>query len=85
MKIWVTKYALTEGIRTHDNAKLCEGYTTRMVECGAGGGGGIVGYYHGDDWHTTEEAALARAEAMRLKAVAALEKKLAKLKKMKFV
>ena len=39
---------------------------------------------HGNDWHRTEADAVARAEQMRVKKIASLEKQIAKLKKLSF-
>ena len=79
MKAWITKYALTVGIQE------VEGKVSDI-----GGGGmfcyGNVGYgnqtAHGEDWHKTREAAVKRAEKMRVAKIAALRKSIAKLEKM---
>jgi hypothetical protein len=39
---------------------------------------------HKPDWHTTPEAAIARAEEMRTKKIASLKKQIAKLEAMTF-
>ena len=74
---WVTKYALTLGIKKVDgiiphaisSGMLC--YGDRETA-------------HGNDWHRTEDEAIAKAEQMRVKKIAALEKQIAKLKKLSF-
>lgn len=74
---WVTKYALTLGIKKVDgrinhtisSGMLC--YSDRETA-------------HGNDWHRTEAEAVARAEQMRLKKIESLEKQVAKLKKLSF-
>ena len=74
---WVTKYALTLGIKKVDgriNHKISSGmlcYGDRETA-------------HGNDWHRTEAEAVARAEQMRLKKIESLEKQVAKLKKLSF-
>lgn len=76
--VWITKYALTQGIFTIKNARDC--------------GDGVVGdptslaYYHveGRDWHRSESAAIARAEKMRRDKIASLTKSIAELKAMVF-
>ncbi len=78
MRAWVTKYALTAGILEVD-AERC---TDRMISVDAPGN--YTSCYHGDDWHDTREAAVARAEEMRKKKIASLKKQLAKLEALKF-
>ena len=74
-KAWVTKYALTEGIKIVD-AELCRADT--MISYGIRG----QSCAHGKEWHRTEEAALARASEMRQNRVKSLQKQLAKLESM---
>lgn len=79
MSYFITKYALTEGIRIIDNDSY-------------GVDGGMLwnnrdGYYfHGEgkEWHRTKESAVKRAEEMRLAKIASLKKSIAKLEKLKF-
>ena len=74
---WVTKYALTLGIKKVDgriNHKISSG----MLCYGDGETA------HGNDWHRTEAEAVARAEQMRLKKIESLNKQIAKLKKLSF-
>ncbi len=84
MKIWVTKYALTTGIISSEAAEICEETPTMIVfpACGSV----YARYFHGEgkDWHRTKEAAVARAEAMRVAKIASLRKSIAKLEKLKF-
>lgn len=77
MEMWISKYALTDGVK-------------RMA--GNAGSSGVYfyptglawGYKVGKDAHTTEEAAKAAAESMRVKKIASLRKQMAKLEGMKF-
>lgn len=70
---WVTKYALTTGIEkvegeADDNHLRYDKY----------------GSAFGNDWHRTRDAAVKRAEEMRLKKIASVKKQLEKLEKMRF-
>lgn len=76
MKIWNTKYALTQGILEQDGEEV--GSSMVMV------GPLYYLHYEGRDWHRTREAAVARAEEMRAKKIASLKKQLKKLEGMKF-
>lgn len=78
MKIYVTRFALTSGIQEFDADKI-EGdmvvaydqYRCRL-------------YFHGNDWHRTREAAVARAEEMRVKKLQSLERQIKKVSKLVF-
>lgn len=77
VKAYITQYALTRGIfatvveTTHIDTMVST--TSRFKQ-----------YFHKPDWHLTYEEAVARAEEMRQKKIASLEKQLAKLKAMTF-
>lgn len=81
MKVWITKYALTQGI-----------FEIEAEECGMGFPGMIQTkeehpshcHEEGKDWHRSKESAVKRAEEMRQKKITSLKKKLEKLEKMKF-
>jgi len=76
MKVWVTKYAMSgKGVIPCEDAK--SSHVDTMVVVGAL-------CLHEDDWHTTPEAAIARAEEMRTKKLASLKKQIAKLEAMTF-
>lgn len=79
MKVWITKYALTQGIFEAE-AEVIEDGTVRVRQ------EFIVSYYHkeGRDWHKTKESAVAKAEEMRKKKIASLKKQIEKLEKKKF-
>jgi hypothetical protein len=79
---WVTKYALTEGIEVVE-AEWCADISDKMITYG--GNGYSRQSAHGNDWHRTPEAALARAEEMRAAKVVSLKKSLAKMERMTFV
>jgi hypothetical protein len=78
MKIWITQYALTSGIKECDATVPQDPYY--------GGRMAVVGqsYFHLPHWHTTPEAAQLQAELMRLKKLKSLERSIAKLKALRF-
>lgn len=82
--IYVTRYALTEGIQRYENAEHCVGTNPGMVR--VRGAGPLPLFLHGEgkDWHRTPESALKRAEQMRQAKIASLKKQLAKLEKLTF-
>ena len=79
MKVWITKYALTAGIKeievehSDDFPDIVSVHGHNACYCG-----------EGLDWHRTYEAAVARAEEMRLKKIESIKKQLAKYEKMRF-
>lgn len=75
MKVYITKYSLTDGVLEAD-AKLNQKFPTMAVT--------NLGYFHGNDWHETKEAAIKKAEEMRVKKIASLKKQIEKLEAMKF-
>jgi hypothetical protein len=74
---WLTTYALTSGISVV-KGEVCHDINSRMLAYGP------LSCAHGNDWHRTPEAALARAEEMRLAKIASLKKSLGKLERMTF-
>lgn len=81
MKVWISKYASSEVIfeRETDPNYLWRpsGIYVRVD--------GLYGSYKlGRDAHTTREAAVAAAEAMRIKKIASLREQIAKLEKLTF-
>jgi hypothetical protein len=84
MQVWITKYALTKGVILVEDAEDCgDEYATRMIRCPSLGSFAV---FHGEgkEWHKTKESAIAKAEEMRTKAIAAHLKGIAKLEKMRF-
>lgn len=81
MKVFITEYALTTGIR-EVNAEKCEvqGFINWI------GDRGIINYAHGEGvgWHTTIESAINKACDMRIRKIASLEKQIEKLRKLEF-
>jgi hypothetical protein len=80
MKVWITKYALTKGIIEVDDPKNCNNDLIKCLVLGS------LIYFIGEgkEWHKTKERAIAKAEEMRVKAIAAHLKGIAKLEKMRF-
>lgn len=78
MKAFITKYSLTSGIEEVD-AELCEG--GRMISIS---NRQYSQYEHIPNWHRTREAAVAKAETMRVAKIASLRKSIAKLEKLSF-
>lgn len=74
---YITKYALTQGIYAKPVRDCGDGMVATTLD-------GYVGYFHKGEWHRSQAAAIARAEDMRVAAVKAAEKKIAKLKALKF-
>lgn len=67
MRVWITSYALTKGILEMDG-EVSERYPEHLR---------VVGHitsFIKPDWHETEEAAIARADDMRVKRVESLSK-----------
>jgi len=83
--IWVTKYALTSGIVEYDAQTS---HQPNMVVVPAHdddkGHALLTQYFHTPDWHTTREAAVARAEEMRAAKLKSLTAQIAKLSKLTF-
>ena len=83
IRVWVTKYALTSGIRDVE-VEVCSDIDPDMVTETVPGF--VANHYHGKgrEWHETRDGAIARADKMRQKKIAALKKQIAKLEAMKF-
>lgn len=80
-KVWITKYALTQGVFTAVNVTHYPDRSGRMI--GVPQTGGLPkAYFHAPDWHTTEASARAQVQKMIVAERAALTKKLAKLAKL---
>lgn len=80
MKVWITKYALTDGI-IEEEAEPCGKDMIAVRNERA-----LSSYFHGEgkNWHKTKESAIAKAEEMREKKIASLKKQIDKLEKIKF-
>jgi hypothetical protein len=78
--VFVTKYALTAGIKKFA-VKEIDGSMVTVTDERASNG---WRFFHGDDWHRTEADAVTRAKTMRRLKVASHERQIEKLKKMTF-
>lgn len=82
MKVWVSKYALTEGIEEFGDAEL--GPTGAYVRVGPPTYGTRRVEYFGRDAHETREAAVADAERRRVAKIASLKRQIARLEALRF-
>ena len=78
MKVYITKYALSDGILEKE-AEECDRFLG-MIRTDDGA------HFHGEgkDWTRTKEAAVARAQEMKTKKIKSLKKQIEKLERMKF-
>lgn len=84
MRVWITKYALTQGIYEKE-AELSFPGNEDMIEVITTTSGPKEFYHHkGKDWHTSREDAVERAEQMREQKILSLKKQIKKLGEMKF-
>lgn len=76
--LWISKYALTDGIKSADwDGKVADyGYVFPAGYC--------LGFKFGRDAHETEAEAKQAAEKKRLAKIASLKKQIAKLEAMSF-
>lgn len=74
--VWITKYALTQGIFEAEAVLSCEPGMIEIMRSS----GNI--YFHDKDWHTDLESAKSRAREMRQKKHTSLKKQLAALEKL---
>lgn len=79
IKVWITKYALTQGIVEKEAYIYSCG---KMIEIRENNQRGE--FYHDEEWHKTKQEAIKKAEEMKEKKVFSLEKQLVKLKTLKF-
>lgn len=77
-KAWITKYALTKGIIVVNAIEINNG-CPGMIYCKAGDY-----YVYNPHWHRTYTDSIIKAENMRIKKIASLKKKIAKLESMTF-
>ena len=75
MKVYITKWALTEGVMEREG--IIDGKRV-YVE------GLLIRFSIGDDLFLTPEEAKQKAEEMRVKKIESLKKKIVKLEKLKF-
>jgi len=87
MTVWITKYALTQGIFSAEATICATEKTGNMIAIkGDSGGWGGERYFHGHgkDWTDSYRDALKIADRMRWKKVDSLKKQIKKLEIMTF-
>lgn len=81
MKVWITKYALTAGIKVHKaKEEPRDGHVVVHDRSGLNG----WSMFFGKEWHLSEEEAIKRAEQMRSDKIASLQKQIEKLNRLSF-
>ncbi len=80
MKVYITKYALTQGIIEED-ATLVAGYST-MISVKREHGS--MSFFHKGEWYPTRAEAVTRARGLSVKKIHSLRKQIAKLTNMIF-
>lgn len=79
MRVWISKYALTKGLyETEGVISTTSSSMIKEVDVD------YPDFFHGNEWHENKKEAIARAEEMRTKKIASLNKKLKKLEDMTF-
>ena len=79
--IYITKYALTIGVDEAD-AEISGGCA--VVRKGSRPDQYLDQYFHEGEWHITKTAAVAKAEDMRKRKIASLQRSIAKMEKLTF-
>ena len=79
MKVWITKYALTDGIIEAD-AELCG----LDIISASWDNGTRCNNFKGEEWWSTKKNAIEKAEEMRQKKITSLKKQIEKLEGMRF-
>lgn len=87
MKVWITKYALTQGIEEIDSNQVKE---FKMTDAGYlcfrrnEKYSYTIELYSQKEWHRTKESAIKKAEEMRQKKIESLKKQIKKFEEMRF-
>lgn len=82
MKVWITKHALEPGRGILHLEKTGLSYGKVLVAFP--GQAWARSYFPGSEAHETQEAAIAKAEQMRLKKIEQLKKQIARLESLRF-
>lgn len=77
-KLYITKYALTQGIKLA-TCQVLDGGTAADVNYEH-----MNLYYHRNEWHKTWDSALAQAKEMQAKRIFSLKRDLLKVRKLEF-
>jgi len=83
-KIWVTQYWTTKGIIVIDNVEVKYPSDSKRMACLSleqSKSDWHQIYFHGDEFHFSEEDAVAHVKALRDKKIQSLHKQIAKLEK----
>jgi hypothetical protein len=83
MKAYITKYALTVGIQEVE-VELSPDHPHYISWKEEGVWGSLYAYGKGKQWHRTKDAALAKAEQMRLAKIESHKKSIKKLESLKW-
>lgn len=82
MKVWISVYALMQGIEEKD-VEICSSISEdTVIENGID----CIRFYHGKgrEWHLTKEDAIRKADELRNKKIDLLKRQIKKLQNMKF-
>lgn len=79
MKVWITKYALTQGIleREAERTRFDDMISVKTPNS-------FTQYFHKDEWFADKQDAIKKAEAMRDAKIKSLDKAKQKILKIKF-
>jgi hypothetical protein len=77
MKVWITKYALSEGIKEAESKSIESDYGYLSVE-------GYWSSFSRKEYATTKEDAIKQANDKRIKKIASLKKQISNLENLKF-
>jgi len=83
--VWITKYALTEGITKLNRVVWNRSANLKMISLTKTRGSSYTDHYYKPDWHLSEAEAMERAEKLRNAALNIAFKKVSKLRSMTFV
>ena len=78
-KVWITKYALTDGVKVAFNATVESEISASLLSVPSKGGMNGTFLVHKPHWHQTEAETMARLEKMVLAKLKSVEKQKAKL------
>jgi hypothetical protein len=81
MKVYVTKYALTQGILEKEVELPLSNSDTMVVERVPGQ---LSQFFHKPFWYVTREEAVTHAEQLRVRKIASLLKSIEKVQKLAF-
>lgn len=80
MKVWITKYALTDGIICTEGEEILGGIWVKDENVCLGRNH----FFDRTEYHETKESAVKRAEEMRQKKIESLKQQIQKLEEMRF-